>query len=148
MTYGILQSDTRITVSLDQITSRTTLLNCDKSTRGVAKILGISKTTAINYRKVMVTEAPDPKLSRPRKLTSRDKQTITRSMVNVGVKTAVEMAMLIIYEKKDKASNGAIQCTLKEEGLMAFKKKKKPFPSETHQRARLNVRWITKNGLL
>ncbi|KAI0993895.1 hypothetical protein K3495_g14288 [Podosphaera aphanis] len=76
-------------LSSEQVTSITTLLNIGKSTREVAKIVECGKSTVANYRKVTATEAPDPKVGRPQKLTSRDKRAIARLMVNGGVKTAV-----------------------------------------------------------
>ncbi|KAI0997807.1 hypothetical protein K3495_g10382 [Podosphaera aphanis] len=123
-------------LSSEQVNSITTLLNNGKSTREVAKILGCGKSTVANYRKVTATEAPDPKVGRPQKLTSRDKRAIARSMVNGGVKTAVEMARLINTERKDKISPVTVRRALKE-GLKAFRKKKRPFLSKAHRRARL-----------
>ncbi|KAI1001241.1 hypothetical protein K3495_g6959 [Podosphaera aphanis] len=100
-------------LSPDQSTSVTSLLNDGKSTREVAQMIGCCKTTAENYRKDMVTELPVPKSGQPRKLTSRDKRAIARSMVNGSVKTAVEMTRLIINERKYKVSPEAIRRALK-----------------------------------
>ncbi|KAI0993420.1 hypothetical protein K3495_g14764 [Podosphaera aphanis] len=119
-------------LSSEQVTSITTLLNNGKSTREVAKTIGCGKSTVANYRKVTATEAPDPKVGRPQKLTSRDKRAITRSMVNGGVKAAVEIARSIKTEREDKISPVTIRRALKEEGLKAFKKKKRPFLSKAH----------------
>ncbi|KAI0999834.1 hypothetical protein K3495_g8364 [Podosphaera aphanis] len=124
-------------LSLEQVTSITTLLNNGKSTREVAKIVGYGKSTVANYRRVTAIKAPDPKVGRPQKLTSRDKRVIARSMVNGGVKTAVEMARLMNTEREDKISPVTIRRALKEEGLKAFKKKKKQLLSKAHRRARL-----------
>ncbi|KAI0999461.1 hypothetical protein K3495_g8737 [Podosphaera aphanis] len=99
-------------LSSEQVTSITTLLNNGKSTREVAKIVGFGKSTVANYRKVTATEAPDPKVGRPQKFTSRDKRAIARSMVNGGVKTAVEMARLINTEREDKTSPVTVQRAL------------------------------------
>ncbi|KAI0996627.1 hypothetical protein K3495_g11556 [Podosphaera aphanis] len=119
-------------LSSEQVTSITTLLNNGKSTREVAKTIGCGKSTVANYRKVTATEAPDPKVGRPQKLTLRDKRAITRSMVNGGVKAAVEIARSIKTEREDKISPVTIRRALKEEGLKAFKKKKRPFLSKAH----------------
>ncbi|KAI0995468.1 hypothetical protein K3495_g12713 [Podosphaera aphanis] len=124
-------------LSSEHVTSTTTLLNNGKSSREVAKIVGCGKSTVANYRNVTATEAPDPKVGRSQKLTSRDKRAIARSIVNGGVKTAVEMARLINTEREDKISPVTIRRALKEEWLKAFKKKKKPFLSKAHRRARL-----------
>ncbi|KAI1006691.1 hypothetical protein K3495_g1526 [Podosphaera aphanis] len=124
-------------LSSEQVTSMTTLLHNGKSTREVAKIVRCGKSTVANYRRVTAIEAPDPKVGRPQKLTSRDKRAIARSMVNGGVKTAVEMARLINTEREDKISPVTMRRALKEEELKAFKKKKKPLLSKAHRRARL-----------
>ncbi|KAI0992323.1 hypothetical protein K3495_g15863 [Podosphaera aphanis] len=124
-------------LSSEQVTSITTLLNNGKSTREVAKIVGCSKSTVANYRRVTVIEAPDPKVGRPQRLTTKDKRAIERSVVNGGIKTAVEMARLINTEREDKISPATIRRALKEEGLKAFKKKKNPLLSKAHRRARL-----------
>ncbi|KAI0999947.1 hypothetical protein K3495_g8249 [Podosphaera aphanis] len=127
-------------LSSEQVTSITTLLNNGKPTREVAKIVGCGKSIVANYRKLTATEALDPKVGRPQKLTSRDKRAIARLTVNGGVKTAVEMARLINTEREDKISPVTIRRALKEEGLKAFKKKKRPFLSKAHRRAPLNGR--------
>ncbi|KAI0994779.1 hypothetical protein K3495_g13403 [Podosphaera aphanis] len=100
-------------LSSEQVTSITTLLNNGKSTREVAKIVGCGKSTVENYRRVTAIEAPDPEVGRPQKLTSRDKRAIARSMVNGGVKTAVEMARSINTETEDKISPVTIRRALK-----------------------------------
>ncbi|KAI1002070.1 hypothetical protein K3495_g6132 [Podosphaera aphanis] len=135
-------------LSLDQITSITSLLNDGKSTREVAQIIGCCKTTVENYRKDMVTELPFPKSGQPRKLTSRDKRAIARSMVNGSVKTAVEMTRLINNEREYKVSPETIRRALTQEGLKAFKKKKKPLLSKAHRRARLKWALDQKTGQL
>ena len=104
-----MQSDNRMAkLSPDQITSITSFLNDGKSTREVAQIIGCCKTTVENYRKDIV-----PKSGRPWKLTSRDKRAIARSMVNGGVKTAVEMTSLINNERGYKVSPKTIRRALK-----------------------------------
>ncbi|KAI1005874.1 hypothetical protein K3495_g2346 [Podosphaera aphanis] len=124
-------------LSPDQITSNTSLLNDGKSTREVPQIIRCCKTTVENYRKVIVTELPIQKSGRPRKLTSRDKRAIARSMVNGRSTTAVDMTRLINNERGVKVSPETIRHALKQEGLKAFKKKKKPLLSKSHRRARL-----------
>ena len=148
ITHNILESDSKMTkLSPDQVTSITSLLNDGKSTRKVAQIMGCCKTTVENYRKVMVTELPVPNSGRPRKLTSRDKRAIARSMVNGTVKTAVEMTKLINNEREDKVSSETVRRALKQEGLKAFKKKK-PFLSKPTEEHVWNGRCITKIGRL
>ncbi|KAI0996868.1 hypothetical protein K3495_g11314 [Podosphaera aphanis] len=104
-------------LSSEQVTSITTLLNNGKSKREVVKIVGCGGPTAEDYVKGQGSH---------------------RALdVNGGVKTAVEMAMLINTEREDKIPPVTIRRALKEEGLKAFKKKKTPFLSKGHRRARL-----------
>lgn len=124
-------------LSSDQVTQITTLLNDGKSTREIAKILGCGKTTVEKYRKMMVNEPAELKQGRPQKLTSRDKRTIARLMVNGRAKTAVELTKLINNEREEKVSTETVRRALKEEGLRARKRKKKPTLSKAHRKARL-----------
>ncbi|KAI0997296.1 hypothetical protein K3495_g10889 [Podosphaera aphanis] len=122
-------------LSPDQVTPISSLLNDGKSMPEVSRIIGYCKITVENYRKVMVTEAPDPTSGRRRKLTSRDKRTIARSMVNGSVKTALEMTRLINNEREDEVSPETIRRALNQEDLKGFKKKNHSYQKPTEDPA-------------
>lgn len=125
-------------LSSDQIASITTLLHDGKSTREIAKSLGISKTTVARYRKTITNQVPHTKLGRPRKLSSRDKRGIARMMMNGGANTAVELTKKLNQEREDNVSSETVRSALREQGLRAIKKKKKPRLTLAHRKARLN----------
>ncbi|KAI0998392.1 hypothetical protein K3495_g9801 [Podosphaera aphanis] len=125
-------------ISPDQITSIAKLVQEGKSTNEISAILGLSHATVVKYRKMMVKEAPKLKNGRPQRLSARDKREIARLMVNGSTKTAVGASKLVNSEREDNVSAQTVRQALREQGLKAIKKKKKPKLSKAHQKARLN----------
>ncbi|KAI0996373.1 hypothetical protein K3495_g11807 [Podosphaera aphanis] len=87
-------------LTLDQISSITTLLNEGKKVEEISRIVGGSKSTVAEYLGKSLDHTPLAKRGRPGKLTSRDKQALARLMANGGTKTADEAARTIDLERK------------------------------------------------
>ena len=63
-------------ISPDQTTSIAKLVFEGKSSNKISAILGLSHATVVNYRKMMVKEAPKLKNGRLQTLSARDKREI------------------------------------------------------------------------
>ncbi|KAI0994612.1 hypothetical protein K3495_g13568 [Podosphaera aphanis] len=100
--------------------------------------MGCHRSTVARYQKNISDVTSKPVQRRPQKLTCRDKQALTRLVANGGTKTAVEATKIINLEREDKFSPGTVRLALREQGLRAIKRVKKPMLSKAHKRARLH----------
>ncbi|KAI1003300.1 hypothetical protein K3495_g4906 [Podosphaera aphanis] len=116
-------------LSQHQISSITTLLDEGKKELEIAKIMGRHRSAVARYRKKTSHDTSKPVQERPRKLTCRDKRALARFVANSGTKTAVEATKIINLERKDKVSPGTVRLALREQGLWAIKRVKKPMLS-------------------
>lgn len=112
-------------LSPEQVNNISTLLNDGKSIRDIANIIGCSKSTVINYRKINVNQLPKIKMGRPCKLSPRDKRAIKHFLTNGEAKTAVDIKKKLDQERGERASTQTIRNALKEQGLRAVKKVKR-----------------------
>ena len=126
-------------LSQHKISSITTLLAEGKTEAEVANLLGCHRTTVVRYRMKASNGVVTPVRGRPRKLTARDKRALARMIVRGESKTAVDATKIINSEREDKVSFATVRRALKEQGLKAVKKAKKPRLSSAHRKARL--RW-------
>lgn len=125
-------------LSQHQISSITTLLDEGKKELEIAKIMGCHRSTVARYRKKTSHDTSKSVQGRPRKLTCRDKRALARLVANGGTKTAVEATKIINLEREDKVSPCTVRLALREQGLRAIKRVKKPMLSKAHKRARLH----------
>ena len=124
-------------LTLDQISSITILLNEGKKVEDISRIVGCGKSTVAKYGGKSLDHSSSAKRGRPGKLTSRDKRALARMVANGGTKTAIEEAKTFNLERQDKVSPTTVRRALKEQGLKAVKRVKKPKLSRAHKRARL-----------
>ncbi|KAI1002488.1 hypothetical protein K3495_g5717 [Podosphaera aphanis] len=127
-----------IKLSQHQISSITTLLDEGKKELEKAKNMGCHRSTVARYRKKTSHDISKPVQGRPRKLTCRDKRALARLVANGGTKTAVEAMKIINLEREDNVYPGTLRLALREQGLRAIKRVKKPMLSKVHKRARLH----------
>lgn len=107
------------------------------STRAIAEISGMSKSTISNIRKGLNETLPKPKSGAKPKLTTRDKRVLVSLITNQQAKTATEAAKLINESLDKSVSRYTASRALKQAGLQAKKKVKKPMISEKNRKARL-----------
>ena len=124
-------------LSQDQIYSITTLLDEGVKPEEISKIVGCGKSTVAKYRSKMLDHRSPPMRGRPSKLTSRDKRALARLVANGRTKTAVEATRTINLEREYKVSSVTVRRALREQGLRAIKRVKKPKLSKVYKRARL-----------
>ncbi|KAI1000534.1 hypothetical protein K3495_g7659 [Podosphaera aphanis] len=110
-------------LTLDQIFSITTLLHEGKKVEEISRI-------SLDHTSLA-------KRGRPDKLTSEDKRPLARLVANGRTKTAVEVARKIHLDRENKFSLDTVRRALKEQGLRAVNREKKPKLSRAHKRARL-----------
>ncbi|KAI1008074.1 hypothetical protein K3495_g163 [Podosphaera aphanis] len=125
-------------LSQHQISSITTSLDEGKKELEKAKIMGCHRSMVARYWKKTSHDTSKPVQGRPRKLTCRDKRALAHLVANSGTKTAVEATKIINLEREDKVSPGTVRLALREQGLRAIKRVKKPMLSKAHKRARLH----------
>lgn len=124
-------------LSQDQISTITTLLNEGKREAEIAKILNCARSTVAKYRITHSNGTIEPVRGRPRKLSPRDKRALARLVANGGTKSAQEASKTLNLERDDKVSPMTVRRALREQGLRAIKKVKKPRLSKSQRAARL-----------
>lgn len=114
------------------------LLEIGHSSRQIAKQLDIGKATVNRVRARASPNAPKAVGGRPTKLSVADKRRVVRMITTHKAKTAVQAAQ----ELKDTAdmvvSAKTVQRTLKEAGMRAMTRRKKPKLSPRHIKQRLD----------
>ena len=107
------------------------------SATSIARSLRIGIATVSRIRKVYRSSIPKSKGGRPAKLSSGMKRYIKHAIVSGKAKTAIQAANMIRNDNSLNVSADTVRCSLKEQGLRAFTKKKKPRLSARHKHQRL-----------
>ena len=107
------------------------------STRDVAKQFKISQSTVVKYGKESVQNYPKRKSGRPGKISDQTKRYLAQKVSSNSFKTAVEARKYLIDELDINISTNRVREILHEKGLKGVIKKKKPFLSVKHQKARM-----------
>ncbi|KAI1000163.1 hypothetical protein K3495_g8035 [Podosphaera aphanis] len=89
--------------------------------------MGCHRSTVARYQKKTSHDTSKPVQGRA----------LARLVAYGGTKTAVEATKVINLEREDKVSPGIVRLALREQGLRAIRRVKKPMLSKAHKRARL-----------
>lgn len=123
-----------------------------KSTREIAKLRGIGKSSVSLIRQSMCQSARLPKTGRPKKLSTRTQIRVTRLALSKGNSNAVEIKNYIKSSTGDIVSADTIRRCLKEHGMHSMIKKKKPqlSPNNIAKRlefARRHLHWTSQDWM-
>lgn len=126
------------------------LLSQGYSNRDIERKIGVGKSTVSRLAKEYQTDKENLVGGRPRKLTSTDRWAVL-TMVRTGkAGTAVEATKCINDAISQPVSTQTIRNVLKEDGYKAYVKKKRPFLSSCHRKARLqfaeeHIQWTVED---
>ena len=112
-------------------------LDSGQSARHIAKKLKICRTTVDRIRKKDRTGMLKSKGGRPSKLTAADKRRVRRTIMTGKADTATQLSAQLKAESNIELSPKTVGRTLKEGGLRAVTKKKKPRLSSRQKRLRM-----------
>src|SRR5437879_31024 len=114
------------------------LLDKGLSSRQIALQLSVSHSTVMRERQKSRPNAQKRKGGRPAKLTTTDKRNIVRNIMSGKSDTAVQIAQSLKDSTKIEISSDTVCRALKEAGMKAVTKKKKPRLESRHIRQRLD----------
>jgi transposase len=122
-------------ISKDTENNIISLLDKGLSSCKIAVQLGISHSTVMRECARLQLNAQKKKAGQPAKLTIADKRNIVRNLTSGKADTAVQLAKDLKSSAKIEISPDTVCCALKEAGLKAVTKKKKPClkPRHIHQ---------------
>lgn len=115
----------------------TNLLNQGISSRQIAQIVKVSKSSVNNLSRDLRPLTPRPKPGPPKKLTPREARDAVRLMQTSRAKTAVEVTREINKHRETGVCAQTVRRALIEAGLKAEKKQKKPKLTTRHKKVRL-----------
>lgn len=113
-------------------------LGAGESSRQIAAVTGLSKSSINNARERLSESAPRLSGGRPRKLSSRDRNRCSTLVSRGAAKTAVQVARIINENRnrEEKVSPDTVRRALKEANFKAFKMQNKPRLTELHRKRR------------
>lgn len=120
--------------TLDKIVS---LLSSGLSTRAVASETGVSKSKVALINKEMGPDKENLPAGRPSKLSPTDKRAISLQINTGKAENAVQITQDINTILPQPVCVQTVRNALKEDAFVAVTKKKKPYLSKKHRRARL-----------
>jgi transposase len=106
------------------------------STRAVAKKFKISQSTVVKYSKEITQDYSKRRPGRPGRISDQTKRYIVQKVSSNVLKTAVEVKKYLNDELNIDVSANRVREVLHEKGLKGIIKKKKPFLSAKHRKAR------------
>lgn len=112
------------------------LLNSGMSMRKIEKQTRISKTSIIRIKSEYCEDFIPSKGGRPRALTVRDKAWVVRQITSRNADTAPKVAKLLQDDGRASASVSTVRRALKDAGLKAAVRQKKPRLLPRHMKAR------------
>ena len=113
------------------------LLSSGITTRECAEKTGVGKSTVGRVRAKNRDQAGSPSVGRRSIVSSREQRSIIRSVTSGGCDTAVDMAKRITETSGKKISAQTVRNILKQNGLVARVKKKRPLLSKRNRKLRL-----------
>jgi transposase len=114
------------------------LLNQDLSTREIAKRIGVSQSTICNIKKNRLPGHLGKKSGRPALLSAHQKRLIVRKVTSGELNTAVDAQRYLQKAEDTNVNAQTVRNCMKESGLRAFPKVKKPLLSRRHIKQRLD----------
>jgi transposase len=112
------------------------MLNSGLSSRKIAARLNIHRSTIDNVRKQLMQDAPKSAGGRPSTLSAHDKRKIVRLVTSGQAETAVQLQRELRDTTGLEVTAKTVRNALREEGLKAIVKKKKPLLKPRHIRQR------------
>ena len=118
------------------------LIDNGQSSWKIAEQLGISHTSVMRVSTRLQPNAQKKKAGRPAKLTTTDKRNIIRNLTSGKADTTVQLARDLKDSVQVDISPDTVHRMLKETGMKAVTKKKKPCLQSRHIRQRLDfAKW-------
>ena len=108
------------------------------SSRDIATRVGVSHTSVNNVRRKYGSKLAKPPSGRPKKLNSKEVRFLSRSFKNGSIRSLTHATQEVERVTGKSYSTRNVRRRLKEAGLKAYVKKKKPFLSLVHRRKRLD----------
>lgn len=121
------------------------LLHSGVTPRNIARKVGASRTTVERIRRNIKVDIPRGKRGRPKKLSVNDKRKLVRMVTSGVVDTAVQLKKELQETTNTVVSTQTIRRALKNAGLVAATKIKKPRLSAKHIRQRLRFAELYKD---
>lgn len=121
------------------------LLQQGQSTRKIAEKCSVGKSTVQNLRKKFLPGLIKSRGGRVKKLSTQDKHYCVRTISSGRVKNAAALARKLKEDLGVDVSSWTVRRTLREAGMTAAEKKKKPKLSQANIKARLNFARKHKN---
>jgi transposase len=112
-------------------------LSIGRSSRQISEEVGISKTSVLRVRNGAGLENGAQKGGRPRKLTARDRRQLVRNVTSGRKDSASGIASQFFEESGIVISSDTVRRALRDEGMTAVVKKKKPLLLKKHRIARM-----------
>jgi transposase len=113
-------------------------LDHGKSARKIARDVGLSPSTVCKVRKSKRNSAPHPPSGRPALLSPHDKNHLLSLITTHTAISAADAAKILSSEKGKTVSADTVERALKEKGMKAVVKKKKPLLSKKNIKDRLS----------
>ena len=125
-------------ISTCKLNSVTSLILEGYSCRDVAKKTGVGKSTVSRIVKKLESNKENINTGRPSKLTPRDRRSIVNQIESGKMDNAVEATKFINSVISSQVSTHTVRRALKEEGMRAVVKDKKPYLKPAHRKTRLS----------
>ena len=125
-------------LSSDIRSSIASLLSNRLSSRQIASRLGVSRASVDRIRKQVIPEAPKCVGGRPAKLSVHIKRRLIRSVTSGQADTAVQLQQELRRVDGIQVNPKTVRNALKEQGLKAVIKQKKPLLKPRHVKQRYN----------
>ena len=124
-------------ITSEQRNRTVSLLKSGKSNRKVAESIGVSRGTVVNVEKFSWPDRERSKGGRPKVLSPADQRYCVRLVTKQGIDNAVNVRKQLRTDYGINVSPHIVRRTLREAGLEAFEKEKKPDISTTNAKNRL-----------
>jgi transposase len=123
-------------ISADKRNNIIRLLEDGLSSREIATLVGLHRSTIDSIRKQVMPDAPKPASGRPAKLSARDRRNLARLVTSGKADTAVQLQKELRSTAGIHVSAQTVRNALKGEGLKAAVKRKKPLLLPRHIKQR------------
>ena len=135
------------TISQDICNSIVSLLNDGRSSRQIAVQVGVSHATVNNIRAKTNLDAQRGRGRRPAKLSATDKRSLVRMVTSAKADNATQLKRELNNTTGIDVSTKTVRRALKQAGMKAVTKKKKPRLLARHIRQRVALLCVTNTGL-
>jgi transposase len=113
-------------------------LKAGMSTRQISSKYSVPQTSVSRIAQNIKEDIPPPRRGRPSNITKNTRCEIVRDITSGRLKNTIQVKDKLSKEYKIEISPNRIREILREEGLSAEKKKKKPFLGPKHRKQRMD----------